>query len=88
MVNKHFLYYACHMSLFLIVMMAVGRVLPGPESYIDGSLATMFCRFLYSDVNCETLYDTLFYIDMFVILSLAVLIYLAFLNLINRYRKR
>ena len=47
-------------------MMAVGRVLPGPEIYIDGSLATMFCRFLYSDVNCETLYDTLFYIDMFV----------------------
>lgn len=80
--------YLYRILLFLLLMMAVGRVLPDPESYINDNMATSFCRFLYGDVNCETMYDTLFYIDMFVILLIAMAVYLVLLNIIKRFRRR
>jgi uncharacterized membrane protein YcaP (DUF421 family) len=73
---------------FFLVLLIVGRILGNPELYINESFASKVCEFIYGDVNCETMYDTLFYIDFTTVMLITSLVYIVAVKVIRKIKTR
>ncbi|MBB1202010.1 hypothetical protein EGM70_17160 [Enterobacteriaceae bacterium 89] len=67
--------------------MVVGRTLGNAEVWVNHVFAHGVCNLIYDDVNAETMYDTLFYIDLITVIAFTTVIYFAVMKLINKMRK-
>ncbi|QCT22724.1 hypothetical protein FEM41_15870 [Jejubacter calystegiae] len=75
-------------AYFLLIGAAIGRSLGPPDVYINYTLADKVCGFLFDDINAETIYDTYFYMDVIVVLTLTTTIYLLTVKLFNKIRNQ
>ncbi|ROR06235.1 hypothetical protein [Erwinia sp. JUb26] len=73
-------------AFFILIIFCLGHALPGPEYYISYSFASKFCRFMYGDVNADSLYDAYSFIDWSIMLSIAITVYLITVKFINKIR--
>jgi hypothetical protein len=75
-------------TYFLLIGAVIGRSLGPPDVYINHTLATKVCNFMFDDINAETIYDTYFYMDVIVVLTLTTTIYLLTMKIINKIRSQ
>lgn len=68
---------------FILLSIAVGRLLGAPEKWINGELADKVAFLLYRDVNIETLYDAWFYLSVITVLSITTLLYIFIMTLVK-----
>ncbi|SFT39293.1 hypothetical protein SAMN05192562_10174 [Kosakonia arachidis] len=73
---------------FILIIIGVGHLLPGPETYINYDFASQICDFLYGSVNADSMYDTFSYIDWIIILVIALIIYLSTKMLMSKTRNK
>lgn len=73
---------------FIIMMIAVARILGNPEIYINHTLASKLALLISGDVNAESIYDSYFYIDVISVLIITAGIYIVVMKLINKIRKK
>lgn len=71
---------------FILIFASVGRTLPKPDDYINYNLGSKICSLLYGDINADNMYDSYFYIDMTVIMLIAIAIYFITMKLIRKIR--
>ncbi|WP_414165927.1 hypothetical protein ACMGGS_09985 [Superficieibacter sp. BNK-5] len=72
---------------FILLSIAVGRLLGKPEDWINDGIADKVACFLYGDVNIESLYDTWFYLSVISVLSMTTLLYI-FITMLVKTIKR
>lgn len=72
---------------FIMMMIAVARILGNPEIYINHTLASKLALFICGDVNAESIYDAYFYIDIVSVLTITTGIYVIAIKLISKIRK-
>lgn len=71
---------------FVLIFVGVGRALPKPDDYISYSFGSKICSLLYGDINADNMYDAYFYIDMTVIMLIAIAVYFITMKLIRKIR--
>jgi hypothetical protein len=69
---------------FILIFVGVGRILPKPDDYINYSFGEKVCTFIYGDINADNMYDAYFYIDMTVIMLIAIAVYFITMKLIRK----
>jgi hypothetical protein len=72
---------------FILLSIAVGRLLGTPEKWINDGLADKVAFFLYGDVNIETLYDTWFYLSVITVLSITTLLYIFIMTSVKAIKR-
>jgi hypothetical protein len=75
-------------ALFLLIGMAVGRILGNPEIYINHAIASKISDLVYGDINAETMYDTYFYLDVLTVVITTTVIYFITMKLIRKIRSK
>lgn len=63
------------LCFYVVIMIAVGHLLPEPEAYINYDLASKVCKYLYGEVNAESMYDTITNIDFLIIIMISVVFF-------------
>ncbi|WP_312413782.1 hypothetical protein [Pseudescherichia sp.] len=73
-------------ALFILLSIAVARLLGNPEIWISYDFAEKVAGCIYADVNAETIYDTYFYISFLTVIFITVTIYICAIKLIKFLR--
>lgn len=71
---------------FLILLLIVGYMLPGPESYVDYDLARKTAMFINGNENAESMYDAYSFIDWITMLIIISPFYILTMKLIKKIR--
>ncbi|MEL2242014.1 hypothetical protein PAS25_13580 [Leclercia adecarboxylata] len=73
---------------FVFLLMCVGHSLPYAELYINEDFATKWALFFYGSEDAESLYEAFFDIDLSVMLSIAIPVYILTMKLIKKLRRK
>lgn len=73
-------------AFFILVSIAVARLLGNPEIWISYDFAEKIANYIYADVNAETIYDTYFYISFLTVIFITITIYILVNNLFKFIR--
>ncbi len=73
---------------FIFLLMCVGHSLPYAELYIDEDFATRWALFFYGGEDAESLYDAFSDIDLSIMLSIAIPVYILTMKLIKKLRSK
>lgn len=73
---------------FIIMMIAVARILGNPEIYINHILASKLALLISGDINAESIYDAYFYLDVVSVLIITTGIYIIAIKLLSKIRKK
>ena len=73
---------------FLILLLALGHMLPDPELYINYDLARTTAIIINGSENAESMYDAYSLIDWLAILIIITPIYILTMNLIRKIRNK
>jgi len=73
---------------FIFLFICIARSLPYAELYIDEDFATRWALFFYGDEDAESMYDAFTDIDLSIILSIAISLYILTMKLIKKLRRK
>ena len=73
---------------FIIITFVVARSFGSSEAYINHDIASKLALFISGDINAESIYDAYFYIDITSVFSVAIIIYIIVIKLINKIRNK
>lgn len=71
---------------FILISWVTARTLGSPELWVSHDLTYHLCHFIYGSVNIETIYDTLFYIDLSSVIFITSIIYYLTIKLFRRIK--
>ncbi|MFO3905908.1 hypothetical protein AAHD62_15455 [Enterobacter hormaechei] len=69
---------------FVLLLMFLGHSHPYAELYINEDLATRWALFFYGDEDAESMYDAFTDIDLIIMLSIAIPLYILTMKLIKK----
>ncbi|MCB5947092.1 hypothetical protein [Enterobacter sp. TCD1-1] len=72
---------------FLILLFAIGHILPAPESYINYDLARTTAITITGNENAESMYDAYSFIDWLAMLIITTSFYILTMKLTKKLRK-
>lgn len=72
---------------FLILLLAIGHMLPGPELYINYDLARTTAMIITGNETAESMYDAYSFIDWLTILIITTSFYILTMKLITKLRR-
>ena len=70
----------------LILLLALGHMLPSPELYINYDLARTTAIIINGSENAESMYDAYSFIDWLIMLIIIIPFYIITMNLIEKIR--
>lgn len=73
---------------FIFLFICVGRSFPYAELYIDENFATKWALFFYGNENAESMYDAFTDIDLSIMLSITIPLYILTMKLIKKLRRK
>lgn len=73
---------------FVLICFLTGRTLGPSTAYINHSVATAICDFIYGDVNAETMYETYINIDILILVTSATVAYLITIKIFDKIRNK
>lgn len=73
---------------FALLLMVLGHILPEPEEYINYNLAVGVALFLNGNENADSMYDAYSDIDMLIMLSITISLYILTMKLIKKTRSQ
>ena len=73
---------------FLILLLALGHMLPGPELYINYDVARTTAIIIAGNENAESMYDAYSLIDWLTMLIIATPLYILTMKLIKKLRRQ
>lgn len=73
-------------AFFILLSIAVARLLGNPEIWISYDFAEKVAGYIYADINAETIYDAYFYISFVTVIFITITIYILVLKLIKFLR--
>ncbi len=79
---------ACKIIYFLILLLTVGHILPGPEIYINYDLVRTTAMIITGNENAESMYDAYSFIDWVTMLIIIIPFYIITMNLLERIRNK
>lgn len=79
---------ACKIIYFLILLLAVGHILPGPEIYINYDLVRTTAMIITGNENAESMYDAYSFIDWLTMLIIITPFYIITMNLLEKIRNK
>ncbi len=72
---------------FILLFVCICRSFPYAESYIDEDFATKWALFFYGNENAESLYDAFTDIDLSIMLSITIPLYVLTMKLLKKLRR-
>ena len=79
---------ACKIIYFLILLLTVGHILPGPEIYINYDLARTTAMIITGNESAESMYDAYSFIDWIIMLIIITPFYILTMQLIKKIRNK
>jgi len=79
---------ACKIIYFLILLLTVGHILPGPEIYINYDLVRTTAMIITGNENAESMYDAYSFIDWVTMLIIIIPFYIITMNLLEKIRNK
>lgn len=79
---------ACKIIYFLILLLTVGHILPGPEIYINYDLARTTAMIITGNESAESMYDAYSFIDWIIMLIIIIPFYIITMNLLEKIRNK
>lgn len=72
----------------MLISFLTGRTLGPSTAYINHSVASAICDFIYGDVNAETMYETYINIDILILVTSATVAYLITIKIFDKIRNK
>lgn len=75
-------------SYFILLMICIGHIFPYAELYINEDFATKWALFFYGSEDTESMYDAYTDIDLTIMLTIALPLYIITMKLIKKLRSK